>query len=75
MQDIRQVWVDFQNKVISIGAEFLGYVEKKHKDSFDKNDGQISALIEQKNKVLTSLLSGNNSLHDLTCVKEVKKDI
>lgn len=48
MQDIRQVWVDFQNKVISIGAEFLGYVEKKHKDWFDENNEQISSLIIKK---------------------------
>lgn len=53
--------------------EVLDYVGKKHKDLFDENDEQISALIEEMNRTLTSILFGNNSPQDQTYFKEVKR--
>ena len=58
--DFDGTWENFKDQVYSVGADVLGFRQKKHKDWFDENDQHINALLLEKQHLYDKVLAASH---------------
>ena len=48
--NLEESWDQFKNNMYTVGAETLGFKQRKHQDWFDDNNLEIKELLDEKHR-------------------------
>ena len=72
---LQQMWrkQDFKTRVLDASERTLGFVRRKHQDSFDDSDQEIQTLLDQMHQQHTEWINDKNSMSKKSTYQRTKQ--
>ena len=74
-QDVKAAWTTFRKTVYNTVMECLGSPVKKHKDWFDENHSDITALLEQKSTAYLAHIQDTTSTAKKDALRSIRSTV